>query len=265
MFWTNIIQNKSGERWSIVKNIIFQQSIIYRHWVWRYCVMSLSASLVWCKWNAIQCQEWYTVRQDCMNDVGCFVSLAGLAHSNGGRDCHQIIGASDSKLLKACQKPKLVIWDVNLVNEEWGTWVTTSSQTTDQLRHFSRILFCLSPAHLLSSCSSTSHTSTYRLCCPAQTEWTCPFPQASCRPISGPLRRCVGVRWRGGMLRAAAEDCDVRAQQPGREPAWRSQILRGLRGRWERGPGGQHEDRHGAVWGWWRHRLGGRPLSWPFS
>lgn len=44
-----------------------------------------------------------------MNDVGCFVSLAGLMHSNGGRDCHQIIGASDSELLKACQKPKLVI------------------------------------------------------------------------------------------------------------------------------------------------------------
>lgn len=68
----------------------------------------------------------------------------------------------------------------------------------------------------------------------------------------------VGVRWRGGTLIVAAVDCDVRAQQPGREPAWRSQILRGLRRGWERGPGQlrQHEDRHGAVRGWPGGRLG---------
>lgn len=80
-------------------------------------------------------------------------------------------------------------------------------------------------------------------------------------PIGGPLRPCVGVRWRGGTLRAAVGDCDVRVQQPGREPAWRSQILRGLRGRWERGPGRQHEDRHGALWGRRRHGLGGSLMS----
>lgn len=87
-------------------------------------------------------------------------------------------------------------------------------------------------------------------------ELTPPSPPTPGLAPSHPLRRRVGVRWRGGKLRAAAGDCDVRAQQPGREPAWRSQILRGLRGRWERGPGRQHEDRHGALWGRRRHRLG---------
>lgn len=113
-------------------------------------------------------------------------------------------------------------------------------------------------AHSVWFCSSASHTFIYHLCCPGQAEWTHPSPQASRPPVGGPLWQCVGVRWRGGTLRAAAGDCDVRAQQPGREPAWRSQILRGLRGRWERGPGWQHEDRHGAIWGRRRHRLGGR-------
>ncbi len=146
---------------------------------------------------------------------------------------------------------------------EWWmrNWITTSLQRTDEHYHFSHKLLRFIAPHSVSFCSFASHTFVCQLCCPAQAEWTRPSPQALGPPIGGPLRRCVGVRWRGGTLRAAAGDCDVRAQQPGREPAWRSQILRGLRGRWERGPGRQHEDRHGAIWGRRRHRLGGRLMS----
>lgn len=176
--------------------------------------------------------------------------------TNGGFVFQQIIGDAASKFLKTPEKPKPVIWDVNLLSEEWETRVTTSLQRTDKHHNFSHNLLRLSTARSVSFCSSASHILIRRLCCPAHTEVTRPPLVASRPPLGGPLRRCVGVRWRGGTLRAAVGDCDVRAQQPGREPAWRSQILRGLRGRWERGPGRQHEDRHGALWGRWRYRLG---------
>lgn len=181
-----------------------------------------------------------------------FVSFVGLSvlNTNGGKDCHEIIGVVASTLLKTLEK--------NLLKVEWDTWVTTWIDWGLTSTIISPRNLLLSSAHSDSFCSSATHTFIHQLCCPTEAEWTRPSPQALRPPIGGPLWRCVGVRWRGGTLRAAAGDCDVRAQQPGREPAWRSQILRGLRGRWERGPGRQHEDRHGAIWGRRRHRLGAR-------
>lgn len=181
-----------------------------------------------------------------------FVSFVGLSvlNTNGGKDCHEIIGAVASTLLKTLEK--------NLLKVEWDTWITTWIDWGLTSTIISHRNLLLSSAHSDSFCSSATHTFIHQLCCPTEAEWTRPSPQALRPPIGGPLWRCVGVRWRGGTLRAAAGDCDVRAQQPGREPAWRSQILRGLRGRWERGPGRQHEDRHGAIWGRRRHRLGAR-------
>lgn len=185
-----------------------------------------------------------------------FVSFVGLSvlNTNGGKDCHEIIGAVASTLLKTLEKTS----EKNLLKVEWDTWITTWIDWGLTSTIISHRNLLLSSAHSDSFCSSATHTFIHQLCCPTEAEWTRPSPQALRPPIGGPLWRCVGVRWRGGTLRAAAGDCDVRAQQPGREPAWRSQILRGLRGRWERGPGRQHEDRHGAIWGRRRHRLGAR-------
>lgn len=49
------------------------------------------------------------------------------------------------KLLNTLKKPKPVIWDVNLLNEEWETWVLTSLQRTDQHHHLGHNLLHLSP------------------------------------------------------------------------------------------------------------------------
>lgn len=134
-------------------------------------------------------------------------------------------------ILKIKQLPKIWVWITNIA----------------VFIHFNSY----SPAPGQSSFNQLSNKLTHALSAGEPTA----VPAGWVRSWSGrvPLQLCVSVRWGGRKQRvAAAADCNVRAQQPRREPAWRSQILRGLRGGWERRPGRlrQHEDRHGAVRRW---------------
>lgn len=79
-----------------------------------------------------------------------FVSFVGLSvlNTNGGKDCHEIIGAVASTLLKTLEKT----WENNLLKVERDTWVTTwidwgltstvsPQKLTLELRSFRLILF----------------------------------------------------------------------------------------------------------------------------